>query len=101
MSDISVADVAGDFAENKDAARKLREERVRPPLLKGQEVVLDFEGVGLATQSFIHALLSDLIRTLGPDVLDLLAFRNCNANIEGLISIVIEYSQDSTVEPAT
>ncbi len=98
-----MADVAGDFAENKDAARTLREERVRPLLVNGQEVVLDFKGVGLATQSFIHALLSDLIRTLGPDVLDLLAFRNCNENIEGLISIVIEYSQDSTVEvePAT
>ena len=95
MKVVRVLDFAGEFAENKDAARRIREEALRPVLESGAEVAVDFEGVGLGTQSFIHALLSDLIRGLGPEVLDRIIFRNCNSNIRGLISIVIEYSQDS------
>ena len=95
MNRVSVFDLAGEFAENKDAAREIRESKLRPVLESGQEIVLDFDGVGLTTQSFIHALLSELIRSLGPDILDRVQFKNCNTNVQGIIMIVIEYSQDS------
>lgn len=95
MNEIRVMEIVGDFAENKDAARDLRETIIKPTLAAGEDVVLDFAGVNLATQSFIHALLSDVIRTLGADILDQMGFRNCNDTVKGLISIVVEYSQDS------
>jgi len=53
---------AGIFAENKDLARKIRMEEIVPALDNGQEVILDFENIDSATQSYIHALISDLIR---------------------------------------
>ncbi len=96
MKTVSVFPIAGDFAENKDAARMIREAELAPTLQQGQHLAIDFTGVELATQSFIHALLSDLIRSLGSDVLDMLVFKGCNDNIRGLVSIVVEYSQDST-----
>lgn len=94
MTKVQVEEAAGSFAENKDAARKLRREVLAPALSSGNTVTVDFKGVELATQSFIHALISDVIRSVGPSVLDRVIFENCNEAIKGLIEIVVEYSQE-------
>jgi hypothetical protein len=60
-------------------------------------LVLYFEGVGSATQSFIHALISDLIRKYGVEVLDKVYFKNCSAIVKEIINIVVEYMQESAV----
>lgn len=85
---------AGDFAEDKDAARRLREETLLPALRAGDEVVLDFSGSPASTQSFLHALFSSVIRTEGPDVLDRIVFRGASEIVRSLIRIVSEYSQE-------
>lgn len=92
---IKIREVAGEFAEDKDAARNIRLNQIEPSLNRKEEVVLDFEGVEGATQSFIHALISDLIRKHGSDVLDVLVFKHCNETIRKIISIVTEYMQES------
>jgi hypothetical protein len=85
----------GDFAENKDVAASLREEVIRPAV-KGEGVLaIDFEGITLSTQSFIHALLSDVLRSEGPPVLDRIEFKNCVSVIRGLIETVVQYSLES------
>ena len=38
------------------------EERIIPALAGQREVVLDFAGTGLVTQSFIHALISEAVK---------------------------------------
>ena len=91
---VSVVDFAGSFAENKDRARDVRESQLRPALQRGESVTIDFEGVGLATQSFVHALISDLIRSPGLDALDRVKFANCDSDVKTIISIVVEYSQE-------
>jgi hypothetical protein len=93
MIRISVYDRAGVFAENKDIAAEIREVRVGPALTAGETVQLDFTGVEGATQSFIHALIADLIRRDGPDVLTSLSFHACSRTIRSIITIVVEYSQ--------
>lgn len=85
----------GSFAENKDLARTLRLKKIIPALDDNQEVVLDFKGIDSATQSFIHALISDLIRKYGSEILDKIVFKSCNETIKKIISIVIEYMQES------
>jgi hypothetical protein len=95
MKVIKVGRKAGPFAEDKDVARDLRLKRLLPALENGQEVALDFEGVHLATQSFVHALISDVIRQQGSGVLDRIVFVRCSDEIKSLIAIVSEYSQDS------
>jgi anti-anti-sigma regulatory factor len=92
---VAVAPHAGSFAENKDKARLLRQEILQPALESGQAVVVDFEGVEFATQSFVHALIAQPIRLLGADVLEeRLAFRNCSEAVVGIIEIVVSYCQD-------
>ncbi len=95
MSNINISKTAGIFAENKDIARDLRIKRIIPALDKGEEIVIDFAGVEGATQSFIHALISDLIRNYGNEVLDRIIFRNCHPTIKKIITIVTDYMQES------
>ncbi len=92
---IHIKVLAGDFAENKEIAKKRRIEEILPRLSQRSKVVLDFEGVGGATQSFIHALISDPIRQYGNDAFENLYFKNANADIQKIISIVYRYMQES------
>jgi hypothetical protein len=86
---------AGTFADNKDVARTLREGSVEPALRSGEKVTLNFKGVEAATQSFMHALLSPLIRDRELDALDDLTFKSCSPEVQAIIEIVAMYSQDS------
>jgi len=95
MKEIILQQKVGSFAENKDVAREIREQFIKPALAAGVDVVLDFEGVSMATQSFIHALISDPIRIYGANVLDQIAFKNCNESIKTLVTVVCDYMQDS------
>lgn len=84
----------GAFAQDKDRARELREQRILPGIESGKTVILDFAGVEGATQSFVHALISDVLRRNGPAILDRLLFKNCNAVVKTIIEIVVEYMQE-------
>ena len=90
---IKIVDYAGSFDENKDIAREIRLGFIFPALEKGNNIILDFSGVDSSTQSFIHALISELIRKNGVDVLDEISFKDCNETIRKIISIVVEYMQ--------
>lgn len=90
---IKMAWSVGSFAENKDLARQIRLEQILPALRENKKVVLDFSGVNSTTQSFVHALISELIREFGTPVLDRLVFKACNDTVKRLVSIVIEYMQ--------
>lgn len=93
MITIKLLEYLGNFAENKDVAQELRNEKIVPALKENQEVVLDFVGIEAVTQSFIHALISELIRTYGSDVLDRIAFKNCSDTVKKIIEIVVDYMQ--------
>ncbi len=92
---IKILDIAGPFAENKDLAREIRLTKIIPALEKKEEVIIDFERVEGATQSFIHALISDVIRKYGSEVLDKISFKNCNETVKKIIGIVVDYMQES------
>jgi hypothetical protein len=96
MKTIKIIEKAGDFAENKDIARDLRLHEILPALrADSEEVVLDFSGVTGATQSFVHALISQLLREYGDVLFTRLLFKNCNATIQQIVNIVAEYMAES------
>ncbi len=92
---IKLKKYVGTFAENKDLARTIRKEQINPALKDGNELILDFGGIESATQSFIHALISEVIRAFGSDIIDRIAFKNCNPTVQNIIEIVIDYMQQS------
>lgn len=96
---IHMRKLIGDFAENKDIAKKIRVEQIMPALSRGNEVELDFEDVDGSTQSFIHALISDPIREFRDIAFDNLVFKNANDDIRAVISVVYRYMQESLSSP--
>ncbi|MCY1560122.1 hypothetical protein D9M68_972230 [compost metagenome] len=55
---------------------------------------MDFKGVTSATQSFIHALISQTIRNFGVEILNKIEFKNCEIKVQTIIEIVVDYVQD-------
>ena len=94
MKNISIFEQAGAFAENKDVAREIRIQEIIPTLDKNEEIIVDFKKVDAATQSFIHALISDILRKYGNDALDRIAFKSCNEKVQKIIGIVVDYMQE-------
>ncbi len=90
---IKVYDKTGAFAGNKDIAKVIRLNELLPHIKTEENIILDFNMVETATQSFIHALISDVIRQEGISVLEKIYFKNCNETIKKIISIVTEYMQ--------
>lgn len=93
MTTINIRQEAGTFAENKDVAGRLREQIVLPVLRRTDELTLDFTGVEGATQSFVHALISEAMREFGPEILDRIIFKGCNRTVQQIVGIVIDYMQ--------
>jgi hypothetical protein len=91
--EIKIFEKTGEFAENKDVARDIRLKEIMPALKKDQKVILNFSGVNSATQSFVHALISEVIRKETIEVLDRIEFKNCNDTIKNIIGIVTDYMQ--------
>ncbi|MBI4450715.1 DUF4325 domain-containing protein [Candidatus Woesearchaeota archaeon] len=94
MREIRIYEKTGSFAGNKDVAKEIRMREILPVIGQEDKVVLNFKGVDEATQSFIHALISDVIRLEGVVVLDKIYFKECNSKIKKIISIVTEYMQE-------
>ncbi len=93
MKIIKLLPLVGSFAENKDLAREIRIKKLNPSLKKGEEITLDFTGVDSTTQSFIHALISELIREYGIEVFDQLLFKSCSETVKKIITLVADYMQ--------
>ncbi|OGK53830.1 hypothetical protein A3B56_02225 [Candidatus Roizmanbacteria bacterium RIFCSPLOWO2_01_FULL_45_11] len=92
---VTIKTKAGSFAENKDVARELRVKRIMPALEKNKTVIIDFSDVTGATQSFMHALISDAVRKFGEEVFDKLRFKNCTPVVKEVVNIVAEYMQEA------
>lgn len=93
--EIEIFERTGDFAENKDIAADIRDNVIQPCVVAGREVVLNFKGVELVTQSFAHALISEILRTHGERALDDMIFKSCDIAVRGIIETVIQYSLET------
>lgn len=90
---IKIVDHADIFAENKDVAKHLRVNYIIPTYTSTtDEIVLDFEGVDSASQSFVHALISELLQEHGPSALKRIVFQKCNPAVKSQIGTVVNYS---------
>lgn len=81
--------VAG-FLEDVETAAQVREDQLVPAIKLGQMVIIDFKSVRFATQSFAHALLSDVFRI--PGSLTRLSFLGCTRATEEAVRLVAAYS---------
>jgi len=95
QSAIRIFDLAGEFAEDKDVARSIRTDRILPALGAGKKITLDFSRVAVATQSFVHALISEALRLHRERALQLLEFKSCKPAVKSVVLTVVEYSLEA------
>ena len=93
MQTIFMIDEAGQFCENKDIAKRIREKTLLPALRSGDAVTFDFAEVSGVTQSFIHALVSEALRRYPDTAYDLIFYKNACPEVREIISIVYAYMQ--------
>jgi anti-anti-sigma regulatory factor len=79
-----------EFAEDIERAREIREHELIPALRSGRSVVIDFEKVRFATQSFAHALLRDAFKVEGS--LLRMTFVGCTSATQQVVRAVAAYS---------
>lgn len=89
---IDVLNLASEFAENKDVAKQIRDNILMPNIKDGIKLSINFSGVQGATQSFIHALISEPLRVYRENFLDMVDFKGCNQSVKNIILTVVEYS---------
>jgi hypothetical protein len=80
------------LAETKDDAKRIRMEEILPALEGGENIELDFSDVGFATQSYVHALISEAIRRYGEESFDRISFRGCTEEVQQVVLTVFEYT---------
>ena len=97
MKEINIYERIGkkDFAENKDIGREIRVDGIMPELEKENKVILNFDQIDRASQSFIHSLVSDPIRKYGDKAVEMILFKSCNDKVKDMIKIVLGYLQDA------
>jgi uncharacterized protein DUF4325 len=83
---------ANRFAENKEDARQIRLDLILPALDRRAKVVLDFKELSYATQSYIHALIGEVLQKYGEPALDYLEFKNCTPALQSVIELVVDYT---------
>jgi|SRR6185369_8646421 hypothetical protein len=89
------------FAEDKEAAKELRVDKILPALERGDAVILDFGRVSYATQSYIHALIGEPLRRYQETALAKLEFKNCSPQLKSLVELVVDYSLGGFAEEPT
>lgn len=95
MTTVILQDRVGSFAEDKDEAASIRKDCILAALKKKQRIVLDFNGITLVTQSFIHALIAQALRDHGEKALTLIQFKNCSPVAKGIVETVVQYVLES------
>lgn len=91
IDDLYVVRVS-DFEEDVEEAAIIRENEVIPRINSGLMVVLDFDGVDFATQSFIHALMYKIIRD-GQQIGSTLSIANCTKSTQEAVMAVAAYAK--------
>ncbi|MGV3570846.1 MAG: STAS-like domain-containing protein [Ramlibacter sp.] len=81
-----------EFEENVEEAARIRDREILPSMGGGTMVVIDFEGVKFATQSFVHALMYKVIRD-GQHIGSTLSIANCSRSTREAVMAVAAYAK--------
>jgi hypothetical protein len=80
------------FEEDVEKAAEVRDAEILPRLSTGSMVVIDFDKVSFATQSFVHALMYKVIRN-GQNLGSTLSVANCTSSTREAVIAVAAYAK--------
>lgn len=96
LEDLKIINVI-DFEEDVEKAAFIRDTVIIPTIDNGEMVIINFDKVKFATQSFIHALMYKIIRD-GHKIGSTLSIANCTSSTKESILTVAAYASISNNE---
>ncbi|QJI38247.1 STAS-like domain-containing protein [Pseudomonas sp. ADAK13] len=87
---IGVENFFGKYAEDKEAAIKMRDKRIFPALEEGKTILINFDNVVSSPHSFLSALLASPIKGLGMNAYKRIKIVNATAEIRETIDFILE-----------
>jgi hypothetical protein len=87
---IGIENFFGKYAEDKEAAIKLRDKRIFPAIEEGKNVLINFENVVSSPHSFLSALLASPIKSLGMSSYKRIKFVNATPEIRETIDFILD-----------
>jgi len=87
---LSIENFFGPYAEDKNSAIKIRDEKIVPNLTENKVVVVDFDHVKSAPHSFLSALLATPIKRLGMSAYKNIKIINANPEIRETIDYIFD-----------
>lgn len=91
IDDLYVVNVLN-FEEDVEKSAEIRENEILPRINSGKMVVIDFNGVSFATQSFVHSLMYKVIRD-GQQIGSTLSVANCSSSTREAVMAVAAYAK--------
>ncbi len=87
---LNISNYFGYFAEDKEAAIRFRNERIFPALDNGKKILIDFTGVESSPHSFLSALLSSPIKSLGIKAYKVIKVINATPDIRETVDFILD-----------
>lgn len=87
---VSIFNYFGSYAENKDMAKTIRDEKIIPEIKNNKKIILDFDNVKQAPHSFLNALLATSISELGMQSYKRIKYINETREIKGTLEYIFD-----------
>jgi hypothetical protein len=87
---VNMQNYFGKWAEDKDAAIRLRDSHIIPAIQEGKKIDLDFRGVETAPHSLLNALLATPVKRLGIKAYQRIRVYNATGSIHEIINAIFE-----------
>ncbi len=91
---VTIRPTVSHLAEDKDAARRVRDELLLPEVRAGRPVCVDLREPRVATHTFVHALLYEVIGQAGADAARLIHVHARERQIKDVVRLVAQYARD-------
>lgn len=98
---VTIRPTVSHLAEDKDAARRVRDELLMPEVRARRPVCIDLREPKVATHTFIHALLYEVIGEAGREAMRLIHVHARERQIKDVVRLVAQYAVDDAAAAAT
>ena len=93
---VSIQKYFGKYAENKDLAKKLRDEKLLPALAENKKLIIDFADVIFATDGVLTAMLATPIQRLGLPAYKKIKVINVASDIRVMLDFIFDDNTSNT-----
>ncbi len=97
---VSITPTVGHLAEDKDAAKRVRDDVILPEIRLGRPVCIDLRAIRVVTHTFLHALLYEVVGVAGADSRRLVYIQAQDRQVKDVVRMVSLYAYEDATDGA-